>query len=68
MSLPAFAMRRVKDALCEMDFESAWAKGAAVSTEEAITHAQRGRDQRKRPTSGWASLTPTQRDTVRLVS
>ena len=49
-------------------FESAWAEGAALSTEEAIAYAQRGRGQRKRPTSGWASLTPTERDVVRLVS
>jgi DNA-binding CsgD family transcriptional regulator len=27
-----------------------------------------GRGQRKRPTSGWAALTPTERDVVRLVS
>ncbi len=50
------------------DFDAAWAEGAALSTEEAIAYAQRGRGQRKRPTSGWASLTPTERDVVRLVS
>ncbi len=32
------------------------------------TYAQRGRGQRKRSTSGWASLTPTERHVVRLVS
>ena len=58
----------VRDALGEKDFDSAWAEGAALSTEEAIAYAQRGRGQRKRPTSGWASLTPTERDVVRLVS
>jgi DNA-binding CsgD family transcriptional regulator len=52
----------------ENDFDSAWAEGAALSTEEAIAYAQRGRGQRKRPTSGWTSLTPTERDVVRLVS
>ena len=50
------------------DFDAAWAEGAALSTEEAIAYAQRGRGERKRPTSGWASLTPTERDVVRLVS
>ncbi len=60
--------RRCVDALGETDFESAWAEGAALSTEEAIAYAQRGRGERKRPTSGWASLTPTERDVVRLVS
>jgi DNA-binding CsgD family transcriptional regulator len=39
-----------------------------ISGREAITYAQRGRGQRKRPTRGWASLTPTERDVVRLVS
>jgi DNA-binding CsgD family transcriptional regulator len=52
----------------EKDFESAWAEGAALSTDEAIAYAQRRRGERKRPTSGWASLTPTERDVVRLVS
>ncbi|HEX9177845.1 MAG TPA: LuxR family transcriptional regulator, partial [Mycobacterium sp.] len=51
----------------ERDFDEAWAEGAALSTEEAIAYAQRGRGERKRPASGWASLTPTERDVVRLV-
>jgi predicted ATPase/class 3 adenylate cyclase/DNA-binding CsgD family transcriptional regulator len=58
----------LRDALGKKDFDSAWAEGAALSTEEAIAYAQRGRGERKRPTSGWASLTPTERDVVRLVS
>jgi predicted ATPase/class 3 adenylate cyclase/DNA-binding CsgD family transcriptional regulator len=58
----------LRDALGENDFESAWAEGAAMSTEEAIAYAQRGRGERKRPASGWASLTPTERDVVQLVS
>ncbi|MGA8124772.1 MAG: LuxR family transcriptional regulator, partial [Mycobacterium sp.] len=58
----------VRDALGENVFDSAWAEGAALSTEESIAYAQRGRGQRKRPTSGWGSLTPTERDVVRLVS
>ncbi len=58
----------LRDALGEHDFDAAWAEGAALSTEEAIAYAQRGRGERKRPASGWASLTPTERDVVRLVS
>jgi predicted ATPase/class 3 adenylate cyclase/DNA-binding CsgD family transcriptional regulator len=58
----------LRDALGEKDFDTAWAEGAALSTEEAIAYAQRGRGERKRPTGGWASLTPTERDVVRLVS
>jgi len=58
----------VRDALGEKDFESAWAEGAALSTEEAIAYAQRGHSERKRPASGWASLTPAELDVIRLVS
>jgi predicted ATPase/class 3 adenylate cyclase/DNA-binding CsgD family transcriptional regulator len=58
----------LRDRLGDKDFDAAWAEGAALSTEEAIAYAQRGRGQRKRPTSGWASLTPTERDVVGLVS
>ncbi len=49
------------------DFEAAWAEGAALPTDEAIAYAQRGRGERKRPASGWASLTPAELDVVRLV-
>jgi DNA-binding CsgD family transcriptional regulator len=58
----------LRDTLGEQEFDSAWAEGAALSVEEAIAYTQRGRGQRKRPASGWASLTPTERDVVRLVS
>jgi predicted ATPase/class 3 adenylate cyclase/DNA-binding CsgD family transcriptional regulator len=58
----------LRDAMGEEDFDAAWAEGAALSTEEAIAYTQRGRGERKRPASGWASLTPTERDIVRLVS
>jgi DNA-binding CsgD family transcriptional regulator len=49
-------------------FDAAWTEGAALSTDEAISYAQRGRGERKRPTSGWASLTPAELDVIRLVS
>ena len=39
-----------------------------MSASEVIAYAQRGHGERKRPSSGWASLTPTERDVVRLVS
>jgi predicted ATPase/class 3 adenylate cyclase/DNA-binding CsgD family transcriptional regulator len=58
----------VRSAMDDKDFDEAWAEGAALSTEDAIAYAQRGRGQRKRPPTGWASLTPTERQVVRLVS
>ena len=57
----------LRDALGDNDFD-ARGPGCGLSTEEAIAYAQRGRGQRKRPASGWGSLTPTERDVVRLVS
>ncbi len=63
-----FPIAALREGLGERDFESAWAEGAALSTEEAIAYAQRRRGERKRPSSGWASLTPAERDVVRLVS
>jgi predicted ATPase/DNA-binding CsgD family transcriptional regulator len=58
----------VREALGQDDFDAAWTEGAALSVEEAIAYAQRGRGERKRPTSGWGSLTPMENDVVRLVA
>jgi DNA-binding CsgD family transcriptional regulator len=58
----------LRNAMNDNDFETVWAEGAALSTKEAIAYAQRGRGQRKRPTSGWGSLTPAELNVVRLVS
>jgi DNA-binding CsgD family transcriptional regulator len=55
-------------ALGDSDFVSAWAEDSVLSAEEAIAYAQRGRNERRRPSSGWAALTPTERDVVELVS
>jgi DNA-binding CsgD family transcriptional regulator len=57
----------LRDAMDSEDFDAAWAEGAALSTEEAIAYAQRGRGERKRPNSGWESLTPAEHEVVRLV-
>jgi DNA-binding CsgD family transcriptional regulator len=58
----------IRNALDDGDFDTAWAEGVALSTDEAIAYAQRGRGERKRPSSGWDSLTPTELDVVRLVA
>jgi DNA-binding CsgD family transcriptional regulator len=58
----------LREALGDKDFDTAWAEGAALSIDDAIGYAQRGRGERKRPTSGWGSLTPAELDVVRLVS
>ena len=62
------SLDELRKAMGEAEFDAAWTEGAALSTEEAIAYAQRGRGERKRPSSGWASLTPAELDVVRLVS
>ena len=62
------AVAAMRDALGEKAFADAWDEGAGLSTDEAIAYAQRGRGERKRPTSGWASLTPAELDVARLVA
>jgi DNA-binding CsgD family transcriptional regulator/tetratricopeptide (TPR) repeat protein len=49
------------------EFATAWAEGAALSVDDAVAYAARGRGERRRPASGWASLTPTELDVARLV-
>jgi DNA-binding CsgD family transcriptional regulator len=58
----------LQNAVGDDDFDTAWYEGAALSTDEAIAYALRGRGERKRPLSGWGSLTPTELDVVRLVA
>lgn len=57
----------LREAMGEQDFDAAWAAGAGLSTEDAIAYAQRGHGERKRPASGWGSLTPAEREVVKLV-
>jgi DNA-binding CsgD family transcriptional regulator len=58
----------LRNTMGDNDFDAAWAEGAVMSTDEAIAYALRGRGERKRPSTGWASLTPTEVDVVRLVA
>jgi hypothetical protein len=58
----------LQNAMGDNDFDATWAEGKELSTTEAITYALRGRGERKRPSSGWEALTPTELDVVRLVA
>jgi predicted ATPase/class 3 adenylate cyclase/DNA-binding CsgD family transcriptional regulator len=49
-------------------FETAWAEGAALSLEDAVAYATRARGERRRPSSGWSSLTPMELHVVGLVA
>ena len=60
MSLPA------RPAAVEDEHAEAWQAGAALSLEEAAAYASRARGPRRRPDSGWGSLTPAELEVVRL--
>ena len=43
-------------------------EGSTLTLDEAVEYVSRARGERKRPSSGWASLTPTERRVVELVT
>ena len=61
-------MFRTKEALGPDTFEEKVAEGKNLSMKEAAEYAARGRGERKRPSSGWSSLTPTELKVAGLVS
>lgn len=61
-------LTKLREALGDNAFDDAWREGEGLSLDEAIAYVRRGRGERKRPASGWAALTPTERDVVRLVA
>jgi predicted ATPase/DNA-binding CsgD family transcriptional regulator len=62
------SVAKVRETMGDEGFTAAWAEGAAMARDEAVAYVQRGRGERKRAAIGWDSLTPTERDVVRLVS
>lgn len=54
----------INEALSSEVFEQAWAEGSGMTIQQTIAYAQRGRGERKRPPSGWRSLTPTEQQVV----
>ena len=63
----AQAVEEVKNALGADAFAVAWEEGAKLTPDESGGYAARGRGERKRPASGWASLTPSELEVARLV-
>jgi DNA-binding CsgD family transcriptional regulator len=49
-------------------FGQALKDGSALSMEEAAAYASRARGERKRPSTGWGSLTPTELEVVALAA
>jgi DNA-binding CsgD family transcriptional regulator len=58
------SLAAAREALGDNAFHVAWSEGTALTTDEAIAYAQRGRGERRRPTTGWESLTPTELNVV----
>ncbi len=64
----AAAVARLRASLGGEQFATAWSEGAALTLDEAVSYARRARTTRSRPSSGWASLTPTEVEVVRLAT
>jgi predicted ATPase/DNA-binding CsgD family transcriptional regulator len=60
--------RATTEALGPDSYYAAFAAGTALGTDEAVAYVRRARGERKRPSHGWDSLTPTELDVVRLVA
>jgi predicted ATPase/DNA-binding CsgD family transcriptional regulator len=57
----------LRAALGDGPFAEAWTQGAGQSLDAVVAYARRARGSRGRPAVGWASLTPTELEVVRLV-
>jgi predicted ATPase/DNA-binding CsgD family transcriptional regulator len=57
----------LRDALGDRPYRQAWADGARLTLDDAVAYVRRSRGARRRPATGWASLTPTELEVVRLV-
>jgi DNA-binding CsgD family transcriptional regulator/tetratricopeptide (TPR) repeat protein len=56
------------DAIGSERYKRVLAEGTAMSWDEALDYVTRGRGQRKRPSTGWASLTPAELAVVNVVA
>ena len=57
-----------RHALGEEAYAASVAEGSALAIDAALAYATRARGERKRPSSGWASLTPTEVEVVKLLA
>ena len=61
------AASQARRVLGEDGFTRAWEQGHGLTLSEAVAYAARKGGGRKRPATGWASLTPAELEVVRLV-
>jgi predicted ATPase/DNA-binding CsgD family transcriptional regulator len=64
----AQAASQARHALGDDRFTQAWEQGQGLALDDAVAYAARKGGGRKRPAAGWASLTPAEREVVRLVA
>ena len=64
----ARAVSQARHILGDDRFTQAWEEGQALTLDNAVAYATRKGGGRKRPATGWASLTPAEREVVRLVA
>ena len=61
------AIASARNALGPEPADTAEAEGSGMTWQHAVAYAQRARGERRRPSHGWASLTPTEAQVVNLV-
>jgi DNA-binding CsgD family transcriptional regulator len=57
-----------REALGHEIYDAAFTAGAALATDEVISYVRRARGERKRPSRGWDSLTPTELQVVHHIA
>jgi predicted ATPase/DNA-binding CsgD family transcriptional regulator len=64
----ARAVSQARHILGEDRFSQAWEEGQGLTLDDAVAYATRKSGGRKRPATGWASLTPAELEVIHLVS
>jgi predicted ATPase/DNA-binding NarL/FixJ family response regulator len=59
---------RLRRTFGDREFDEAWSAGSRMSLDDAVAYVRRTRGARRRPTTGWASLTPTELEVVQLIT
>jgi len=62
------AVASLRASLGDERLATAWSEGAALMLDDAVAYARRARTSRSRPSTGWASLTPTEVEVVGLAA
>jgi DNA-binding CsgD family transcriptional regulator len=57
-----------REALSRQLYDAEFAAGAALGSDEVVGYVRRARGERKRPSRGWASLTPTELEVVHHIA